>query len=90
MDLLISTINNADLGWKASTCKLQKHHSDYGKGENCAGDELLEITDEDISGPIHPDNMLAQVSNDQSVGMRIAEFGKMDDKLFKSTIDSAQ
>lgn len=32
MDLLISTINKADLGWKASTCKLQKHHQDYGKG----------------------------------------------------------
>jgi len=32
MDLLISTVNQANLGWKASTCKLQKHHKDYGKG----------------------------------------------------------
>jgi hypothetical protein len=30
MDLLISTINGADLGWKADTCKLQKHHHEYG------------------------------------------------------------
>lgn len=29
-DLLISTINSLDLGWKADVCKLQKHHADYG------------------------------------------------------------
>ena len=32
MDLLISTLNDADLGWKADTCKLQKHHAKYGEG----------------------------------------------------------
>jgi hypothetical protein len=26
MDLLISTINELDLGWYADTCKHQKHH----------------------------------------------------------------
>lgn len=56
MDLLISTINSADLGWKASTCKLQKHHQDYGKGETCDND-LVMVSDDDM-GPIHPDNML--------------------------------
>jgi hypothetical protein len=30
MDLLISTINEVDLGWKADVCKLQKHHESYG------------------------------------------------------------
>ena len=30
MDLLISTINDMDLGWKADTCKYQKTHSSYG------------------------------------------------------------
>ena len=30
MDLLIETINQADLGWKADTCKLQAHHPSYG------------------------------------------------------------
>lgn len=29
MDVLISSINANDLGWKADTCKLQKHHPDY-------------------------------------------------------------
>jgi hypothetical protein len=42
MDELISEINAADLGWKASTCKLQKSHVDYGKGEDCfENDNLL-------------------------------------------------
>jgi hypothetical protein len=30
MDILIETINSSDLGWKADTCKLQKHHAMYG------------------------------------------------------------
>ena len=29
MDLLISWINSAGLGWKADACKLQEHHQDY-------------------------------------------------------------
>ena len=29
-DLLISTINEMDLGWKADVCKYQKHHANYG------------------------------------------------------------
>jgi len=29
-DLLISTINAMDLGWKADVCKYQKHHENYG------------------------------------------------------------
>ena len=29
-DKAITFINNQDLGWKADTCKLQKHHADYG------------------------------------------------------------
>jgi hypothetical protein len=29
-DLLISAINSLDIGWKADTCKLQKHHAEYG------------------------------------------------------------
>jgi len=32
-DLIISSINALDLGWKADTCKLQKHHAQYG--EHC-------------------------------------------------------
>lgn len=29
-DLLISAINDMDLGWKADVCKYQKHHENYG------------------------------------------------------------
>lgn len=29
-DKAISFINNQNLGWKADTCKMQKHHSEYG------------------------------------------------------------
>ena len=29
-DLLIETINDLDIGWKADTCKYQKHHEKYG------------------------------------------------------------
>lgn len=28
--MLIELINDLDLGWKADTCKYQKHHSKYG------------------------------------------------------------
>lgn len=40
MDLLIQTINESDLGWKADVCKLQKHHESYG--ENCDS-ELIQL-----------------------------------------------
>jgi hypothetical protein len=30
MDILIEAINESDLGWKADTCMLQKHHHMYG------------------------------------------------------------
>jgi len=29
MDMLIETINDGYLGWKADKCKLQKHHPQY-------------------------------------------------------------
>ena len=40
MDLLIETINESDLGWKADICKLQKHHQLYV--ENCDS-ELVQV-----------------------------------------------
>jgi hypothetical protein len=39
MDLLIETINDMDLGWKADTCKYQKNHAKYG--EHC--DKPIEL-----------------------------------------------
>lgn len=53
---------------------------------------MLMISDDDVmnSGPIHPENMLAQVGSEQAIGMALNEFGAKDDKLFKSTLDDAQ
>lgn len=39
MDVLISTINELDIGWKADVCKLQKHHKMYG--DHC--DQLEDV-----------------------------------------------
>ena len=64
MDLLISAVNQANLGWKASTCKLQKSHKDYGKDQICEDENALSLTDHSASlkepalGPIHPESML--------------------------------
>lgn len=41
-DLAISFINSQDFGWKADTCKLQKHHADYGS--HCENEEILAQT----------------------------------------------
>lgn len=47
-DLLIQTVNEADLGWKADVCKYQKHHANYGSHCEVAGPvNLAQITDAD-------------------------------------------
>ena len=38
-DLLIQTINELDLGWKADTCKYQTHHANYGS--HCQKDTVM-------------------------------------------------
>ena len=50
MDLLISTLNDADLGWKADTCKLQKHHAKYGEGRESCEDDSVELVQTDSDG----------------------------------------
>jgi hypothetical protein len=48
-DKAISFINNQDLGWKADTCKLQKHHAEYGSHcESQARTQSLAQTQSDI------------------------------------------
>ena len=32
MDILITSTNNADVGFKLDTCKFQKNHSKFGQG----------------------------------------------------------
>lgn len=43
-DKAISFINNQNLGWKADTCKLQKHHSEYGS--HCDKVNLAQVSDD--------------------------------------------
>jgi len=49
MDMLIQSVNEADLGWKAEVCKYQKHHALYGAhcdDQNSHGVNILaQITD---------------------------------------------
>jgi len=42
MDILISAVNEADLGWKADVCKYQAHHAKYGS--HCKRELLLAQT----------------------------------------------
>jgi len=50
MDVLISNINEADLGWKADVCKYQKHHALYGDHCEKERQELLlaQVNDIDV------------------------------------------
>jgi len=45
-DLLISAVNEADLGWKADVCKYQKSNSKYG-GATCEKPLMLAQVKED-------------------------------------------
>jgi len=47
-DLLIKTINEMDLGWKADTCKYQKHHENYGS--HCEALSLAQVSVERQGG----------------------------------------
>lgn len=57
-DLLIQTINEMDLGWKADTCKYQKTHSNYGA--HCDQPLILAQTDS-------PSNPIGEVSFGEGV-----------------------
>ena len=50
MDLLIEIINESDLGWKADTCKLQKHHEKYGAHCDKDGPLMLSQKEEEQKG----------------------------------------
>ena len=47
-DLLIQTINEMDLGWKADTCKYQKHHENYGS--HCEALSLAQVSNQKKGG----------------------------------------
>lgn len=80
MDLMISEINDADLGWKADTCKYQKHHELYGK--HC--DKPLNLAQtkktEDLDGLMEE---LAEAENKP-------KFGDLNNPDFVKSLASAQ
>lgn len=39
---MIEAINSLDLGWKADTCKYQKHHANYGS--HCESQILAQVS----------------------------------------------
>jgi hypothetical protein len=52
MDLLITIMNDSDMGFKMDTCKLQKEHARYGEGQVCDEglfDTSLIMLDDEIS-----------------------------------------
>ena len=81
MDELISEINAADLGWKASTCKLQKSHVDYGKGEDCFENyNLLQLDQENDES--EEDNLLNNQELDEQTLIQLSKFGDQNDPSF--------
>lgn len=65
MDLLIETINGMDIGWKADTCKLQKHHASYGSHCDKDDDELLLQLEDDITKVIKKEEKDAKKTKEQ-------------------------
>lgn len=77
MDLLISWINGAGLGWKADACKLQEHHQDYCQNEDDAEEDVENVDDGE-----EEDNL---VELDEW-----KDFAGVDDKEFAKTLEQAQ
>lgn len=78
MDLLISTLNDADLGWKADTCKLQKHHARYGEGRSCDNEVVaLAQTDGDSSSEGFLANEGKSETKTKAFGANTNEFRKV-------------
>ena len=74
MDLLISAVNAADLGWKADVCKYQKTHPKYGK--HCEDEALLQISEKDDDDG----QSLNEIVTDQDTSKK--EFGAKGDTEF--------
>ena len=75
-DILIEAINNLDIGWKADTCKYQKHHSKYG--DHCGN-------------PNHPLNLAQIQTEEPKTFAQGAEFPKAleDAQKFQKKYSSA-
>lgn len=80
MDLLISAVNEADLGWKADVCKYQKTHALYGA--HC--DEKAPLT---LAQVKNDDLVEEDAASDVEDGKK---FGDMNDKNFVAALTKAQ
>ena len=83
MDLLISAVNEADLGWKADVCKYQKTHALYGdhceqQNKTDGAITLAQVKDED------------DTEGDELVDGGKKEFGVDGDKDFEAALAKAQ
>ena len=78
MDVLISTVNDADLGWKADVCKYQKHHAKYGA--HCEKEKLM------LAQTKMRDVDLEQVAEELEEGDSKTKFGVPGDKKFEGSL----
>ena len=87
VDVLISAVNEADLGWKADVCKYQKHHANYGA--HCD----LQLAQEAISlaqtSTKSKDSDLVEEAADEGEDQK-PEFGVEGDKAFEAALTKAQ
>ena len=83
MDLLITSVNNADVGFKLDTCKLQKNHDQFGEGQECSAenDEIMLLQ----LGIEVDFNHHTQLHHTQK-----KHFGRADDKEFDKALIFAQ
>jgi hypothetical protein len=76
-DLLISAVNEADLGWTADVCKYQKHHANYGAHcDQESAVSLAQVT-------------LADEQEEETTPTK-KEFGVEGDKDFQAALNKAQ
>ena len=83
MDLLISAVNAADLGWKADVCKYQKTHPNYGK--HCEDEALLVQTSERDDT-----DELQSLEQQEIADSNKKEFGVKGDKEFEKVLEKAR
>ena len=81
-DLLIQSVNEADLGWTADVCKYQTHHANYG--EHCDG-AATPVTLAQTSDNYDTENLEVE---EQSPNKK--EFGGKNDKEFEGALKKAQ
>ena len=82
MDLLITSVNEADVGFKLDTCKLQKNHNKFGEGQDC--------TDENDEIMLLQLGIEADVAGKAGIDKQRKHFGRAGDEEFKVALDYAQ